>query len=190
MFYHMHPIHKAIAQELITIHLVSKELLFGLAKTTVSSIDLLAAVDARDRFGSFEANSELVDDMNFKTANTNASRNQLGNIDNAARFRDCYLEMLGLGGAYDYNRELKLRRRTLMQFSLNPGISMARAVGFGINAGAEAHDAYARLVPYTPSCTIHRHEPFIMHHHARCQVGSVWLDVRSTTRRRDVLLGV
>jgi len=91
--------HEQIAQELITINLVSKELLFGLEKTSVSSLDLLAAGDARRKFGDVTSNSELVDDMILKSCNTHASQHQLGNVDNSARFRDCYLSMLGLGHA-------------------------------------------------------------------------------------------
>jgi hypothetical protein len=66
-----------MAEELIKVNLISKELLFGFEKTSVSSLDLLAAAEARMRFGAVDANSELVDDMLFKSCNTNASKSQV-----------------------------------------------------------------------------------------------------------------
>jgi len=137
-------VHEKIAQELIIIHLVSKELLFGLKNAPVSSLDLLAAPNARRKFGDATANSELVDDIIFKSCNTHASKHQMGNVDNSARFRDCYLGMLGLGQAYDFDREEKLQQRTLTKFSsVNPNIAMALPVGFRCCTAVEAHEYYS-----------------------------------------------
>ena len=151
-FYHLlslpnwSSVHETIAQELITIHLLAKELLFGLQKTPVSSMDLMAAVDARGKFGAYLANSELVDDMLFKTCNSHASKKQMGNVDNSRRFKDAYVEKLGLGMAYDFAREEELQKCTRMHFPcMNPSIMMAIAVGFSCFIAAESHEAYANL---------------------------------------------
>ena len=69
----------------------------------------------------------------------------MGNVDNSSRFTDCYLAMLGLGQAYDFFREDKLRSRTLMRFSLNPSIAMAMPIGFDASVSAENHSRYAAL---------------------------------------------
>ena len=129
-FYHLLRFEKwtdfetAVAWELININLLSKEILFGLTGCSPSSLDLLMAGRNRNRYGTYDVNNELTDDILFKAYNQHSSLNQLGSEDCAQRFKDAYLETLCLGETLDY---LKLEgQESLMKF---PGVD-AGALNF------------------------------------------------------------
>ena len=109
-------IHEHICFELICINLVSKEILFGLKKCSVSSLDLLFSSRSRQLFGAYDVNSEINDDILFKGCNQHSSLNQMGSEDCARRFKSAYLETLCLGETLDDLHYQKQENDTQMHF--------------------------------------------------------------------------
>ena len=135
------PILTDISNELIQIHLICKELLFGLKKSPRSSSDLMLSPHMKQFFGPGDLNSELGDDKNFKTCNKYFKR--FGNVDYAQQFKDAYLQMLALGQASDFAHEKTHQQRLRLgcgEYELSRPI--------GINSVAdEIHQFYAGLFP-------------------------------------------
>ena len=107
---------------------------------------LTLAPAARTAHGKPSSNSELADDICFSNHNTSSSKKQMGNVENSDRFRDTYIQNLGLGAAWDYDREEKAASMKTMHFGDFSAVQMIRMVGFSLSAD-EAHRHYVAAIP-------------------------------------------